>query len=317
MKVYTRVVMDMTRDDMPVIESESYEYDGPVALCWGVGSGEGDDAGPSGPSGPGGSGPGGPGGTGSGGVGGLDGNQGWGGYGDPDSPGQGSGYGQAGPSRGGGGANWGDSPHGNPHGTIGPSMDAYGGYSMGLSSNDPHRGLDSLPDEFSRITDIAQRQNIRALPEHFGILDKLGALFGTLWDSGGIGMAGGLFSANPMSFGYNAYKGARYAHEEDAVRGMMGLASVGPPDFDMADQDTGLGGDMMAQAVPQDQKKPIGRPENMEDILEGTREALQQYDPQEVMRAMPTFRQLSAVMSTSKNLTAGVQEVLRRGGVFQ
>lgn len=33
MRIYTRIVLDMTQDDMPVIESESYEYDGPLSLC--------------------------------------------------------------------------------------------------------------------------------------------------------------------------------------------------------------------------------------------------------------------------------------------
>ena len=33
MRIYTRIVLDMTQDDLPVVESESYEYDGPMALC--------------------------------------------------------------------------------------------------------------------------------------------------------------------------------------------------------------------------------------------------------------------------------------------
>lgn len=43
MRIYTRIVLDMTQDDMPVIESESYEYNGQMALCgWGgVGGSEG------------------------------------------------------------------------------------------------------------------------------------------------------------------------------------------------------------------------------------------------------------------------------------
>lgn len=43
MKIYTRIVLDMTQDDLPVIESESYEYDGNVAMCWG-GKGGGADS---------------------------------------------------------------------------------------------------------------------------------------------------------------------------------------------------------------------------------------------------------------------------------
>lgn len=38
-KMYTRVVMDMTQDDMPVIASESCDYDGPWALCYDPGDG--------------------------------------------------------------------------------------------------------------------------------------------------------------------------------------------------------------------------------------------------------------------------------------
>ena len=32
-RIYTRIVIDMTQDDLPTIESESYLYDGPVAEC--------------------------------------------------------------------------------------------------------------------------------------------------------------------------------------------------------------------------------------------------------------------------------------------
>lgn len=45
-RIYTRIVIDMTQDDMPVIESESYLHDGPVAMCMpsdgGRESGDGD-----------------------------------------------------------------------------------------------------------------------------------------------------------------------------------------------------------------------------------------------------------------------------------
>ena len=34
-RIYTRIVIDMTQDDLPTIESESYLYDGPVDLCMG------------------------------------------------------------------------------------------------------------------------------------------------------------------------------------------------------------------------------------------------------------------------------------------
>lgn len=33
MRIYTRIILDMTKDDLPVIESESFEYSGEVALC--------------------------------------------------------------------------------------------------------------------------------------------------------------------------------------------------------------------------------------------------------------------------------------------
>lgn len=32
-RIYTRIVLDMTQDDLPVIESDSFIYDGPMALC--------------------------------------------------------------------------------------------------------------------------------------------------------------------------------------------------------------------------------------------------------------------------------------------
>lgn len=32
-RIYTRIVIDMTQDDLPTVESESYLYDGPMALC--------------------------------------------------------------------------------------------------------------------------------------------------------------------------------------------------------------------------------------------------------------------------------------------
>lgn len=38
MKILTRTVFDMTQDGIPVIEEDSYEYDGPVALCKDSGS---------------------------------------------------------------------------------------------------------------------------------------------------------------------------------------------------------------------------------------------------------------------------------------
>jgi hypothetical protein len=34
MKIYTKVIFDMTQEDLPVVEEESFEYDGPVARCW-------------------------------------------------------------------------------------------------------------------------------------------------------------------------------------------------------------------------------------------------------------------------------------------
>ena len=34
-RIYTRIVMDMTQDDLPVIECDSFLYDGPMALCMG------------------------------------------------------------------------------------------------------------------------------------------------------------------------------------------------------------------------------------------------------------------------------------------
>lgn len=33
MRIYTRIVLDMTKDDLPAIESEGFEYNGEVALC--------------------------------------------------------------------------------------------------------------------------------------------------------------------------------------------------------------------------------------------------------------------------------------------
>jgi len=46
-KVYTRIVLDMTLDDIPVVESDSYEYSGPWSLCeeGGGDSGGGDSGG--------------------------------------------------------------------------------------------------------------------------------------------------------------------------------------------------------------------------------------------------------------------------------
>lgn len=34
-RIYTRIVIDMTQDDLPTVESESFLYDGPVDLCMG------------------------------------------------------------------------------------------------------------------------------------------------------------------------------------------------------------------------------------------------------------------------------------------
>ena len=119
-KVYTRVVLDMTQDDFPVIESESYEYEGPMTLCWG---GVGAD--------------------------GHDGREGGGGsFGNDSSHGVGP-SGMGGNNSGGGngdgrGGGWGDSPHGNPRGTLGPSPDNYGGRSPGLSSPSAHSGMSGL-----------------------------------------------------------------------------------------------------------------------------------------------------------------------------
>ena len=44
MRVYTRIVMDMTKDDIPVIEADPIDYEGPVALCGGGGGGGGKSA---------------------------------------------------------------------------------------------------------------------------------------------------------------------------------------------------------------------------------------------------------------------------------
>lgn len=41
MRISTRIVLDGTRDDLPVIECDGYEYDGPVAQCGGGSSGGG------------------------------------------------------------------------------------------------------------------------------------------------------------------------------------------------------------------------------------------------------------------------------------
>lgn len=37
MRINTRIVFDMTQDDVPVIECDSYEYEGDLALCGGGG----------------------------------------------------------------------------------------------------------------------------------------------------------------------------------------------------------------------------------------------------------------------------------------
>lgn len=39
-KIYTRVVLDGTRDGFPIIEQESFEYNGPIAMCFGGSSGD-------------------------------------------------------------------------------------------------------------------------------------------------------------------------------------------------------------------------------------------------------------------------------------
>ena len=45
-KVYTRIVLDMSLDDIPVVESDSFDYDGPWSLCEeGGGDGGGDGGG--------------------------------------------------------------------------------------------------------------------------------------------------------------------------------------------------------------------------------------------------------------------------------
>ncbi len=40
MKIYTKIIFDMTKESLPVIEEESFEYEGPIAKCWTSGTTE-------------------------------------------------------------------------------------------------------------------------------------------------------------------------------------------------------------------------------------------------------------------------------------
>ena len=228
MKIYTRIVMDMTQDDLPVVESEGYEYDGPVALCWGgrdSPEGGGGSAGATSAGGPG-AGPG--------------------------------GGGLGGDGLGGNGGGWGDSPHGNPGGTRGPSSDAYGGTSGGLSSpaasdsvgtdrggymssphGNPHGiglshgqsppGIGSISDLDIHTSQVLARDQWGSLPGWAGFSQNMGLLADTARFSGLAHTMAGLMTGNIAQMGYGAYQNIGYsAHMSDA-RAAAGMGPLGMP----------------------------------------------------------------------------------------
>ena len=295
MKIYTRIVMDLTRDDLPVIESESYEYEGPLSLC-GWGDADNDPGSRSGGSM---SGPG-PSSLGS------------------DGP-------SDGPSGGGRGGGWGDSPHGNPHGTLGPSPDNYGGRSQGLSAQNAHAGMSGLGlglgnrEERGLLQSLTRRDNraIRAAQAQArrhdpnpSRMDTARNILSAAWTG-----ARALFSmasvASPLGV-LGATRTARGIYnqqvDDTAYRSALGLPALSAPEMT---ETPDRGGDTTTMAMNQ-----AHAPRTREDILAETRQRFSRFDPEDVLDVMPEMGDEIVREAVQKALRMGIPEIMqkRKGG---
>jgi hypothetical protein len=271
MKIYTRIVMDMNQDDMPVIESESYEYDGPLALCWGMGPGNSDDGDDGGDGNDGGNGSG-DSGSGAGSGNGLGGNHGYGGYGDPDSPGSpGSGTsgggmsglgqdsgrgnpegGQIAGSVGTPGGNsigtemggWTSSPHGNPHG-------------FGLSPQGYAAATHSGPPSLSEVESYSPSRAAAVARAAYGPANTMDSFrsaidFGRY---GGLQALGGVMTGNPIGIGRGIANLTGFAQDVNADRTAIGLDALSGADVQGV-QGAQSSGDGVVQNTPDPANEP-------------------------------------------------------------
>ena len=252
MKIYTRIVMDLTQDDLPVLEAEGFEYDGPLALCWGVGAGAGVSGGVGAGAGVG------------GGVGaGDDGDEGDdGGDGNGDGRGGGmnaSGFGLGSPM----GGTFGD-PGGRGYSSaasqaegrgIGPDG-GYSGPNRGHSVNAP-RGMLSDP-EFSPLShmsrsqqrahaNLAHEQNMSRNPRSYGFMDQLGHAARVAWDSGALGALGSVAMGNPIGMARGTLGAIGYSRDYSDARAAAGLGPVTGPGSGFGTPSGNNSGDMLAQ----------------------------------------------------------------------
>lgn len=248
-KVYSRVVLDMTQDDMPVIESESCDYDGPWSLCYDPGENDGRSIGRSDGFGSTSSGP-----------------------ASSSSP-QGSGRGSSSMGLSGGG--WGDSPHGNPHGTVGRSMDAYGGVSSGLSRDNAHAGMADvgyglglgIPNWQSHVEDhvnphIEQRNKVSRQVNPQGWKDHVSNFMDALgYALSGLGIVSSIpggFLSTATSLGSLGPGMYQDAVDRANYRSAMGLPGLTPDESPTQPSETGGGVDILQSwaSIP-DQKQRL------------------------------------------------------------
>lgn len=298
MNIYTRVVMDMARDDLPVIESESCEYDGPLALCWGIGGpGDNDDGrdGYGGANSAGNRGGGDNSGSNGDGRGGLGGNHGGGGYGDMDAPGAMS---PNDPTSLGGFGGWGDGKRaGADHSNVNdPAPREFTGPEMNVMEN-VHRALGP-----TRQTRLGQA------------MYDLGLAFETAWHGNAIGAVTSTLSGNPLGMVYNTAQAINHSQAISDMMGQYGLGPVSGPGSGLGEQGENDG------AVVADAREGYGLDRNMPEQRGDVaslflRELLGKYNqggPESIIDDLPGISRNVAQEAGRKAVEMGIPEMLRR-----
>ena len=167
------------------------------------------------------------------------------------------------------GGGWGDSPHGNPHGTHGPSSDNYGGMSSGLSSstashsvgtdrggymssphgnphgiglahNQPAPAVGSITDRDVHFSQIDAREMYGPLTGWAGIKQDLGLAWDTMRHAGVHNTIGGVMSGNLGLMGYGLSQNIGYSNERSDARAEAGLGPMSAPEgLGSADETSG------------------------------------------------------------------------------
>lgn len=301
MKIYTRVVMDMTQDDLPVLEEESFEYEGPMALCYDPG-----DGGRSSPQ-----------------------NDGFGGRGSRGSSGttgttgrssqtNASGFGLGSPM----GGTYGD-PGGFGHRSAAQANNARGiggdygpgGWGTSFENRDVRNALQNVTRDDRKAIKEAQRMARRNDPNP-SAMDTLRNVLDLGWSAVKGLMALSSVPAGPVGMASFADWSAGMIEDQKNnmnYREAAGLPSLSP-DMNMTATNPDQG-ELGVQTAMAGQPR-LQAPEQRQDILDRTRQQLAQYDPAVIIEAIPQLSDIVVREALQKTLRNGIPELLqkRNGG---